>query len=131
MGTTFDYFSNIFTVDVYCDVEVIQEPTFVTSKADFETVGGSSFQMFIFPYFTSVNSLCAIASYQISSDPNSVISIADLFLEDTGAEYKVKREITDGNVYDYTFYLHVTPTDEKNNIAKSFGPYTLLAISYC
>jgi hypothetical protein len=78
-----------------------------------------------------MNSLCSIVSYQISSEANSIVAISGLVLEDTGIEYKVKREITDGNVYDYTFYLHVTPTDEKDGNAKTFGPFHLLTSLYC
>ena len=95
---------------------------------------GTAFQMFQFNYFTTLNSLCAIGSYQLSSDQTSVVSIPDLSLVEVPASggYQVRREITDGNVYDYTFFIHVIPTySDGSGTTASFGPFQIQKFPYC
>jgi hypothetical protein len=46
--------------------------------------------------------------------------------------YNVRREITDGNVYDYTFFIHVTPASSDGaGTTASFGPFELKKFPYC
>lgn len=56
--------------------------------------------------------------------------MSELALVDTGSEIKVRREITDDTVNDYIFYLVIAPTSG-NSLSKFFGPYTILATTYC
>ena len=95
---------------------------------------GTAFQMFEFDYFTTLNSLCSIDSYQLSSDQTSVVPVTDLTLVEVPASggYQVRREITDGNVYDYTFFIHVIPTDsDGSGTTASFGPFQIQKFPYC
>lgn len=77
--------------------------------------------MFQFNYFTVYNSDCNIETYQLSSDPTAIVPITDLSLVDTGNLYEVRRDISDGNVYDYSFYVHV----HGSGATTSFGPFLL------
>ena len=81
----------------------------------------SAFQIFQFNYFTTDNPECSIETYQLSSDPTAIVPIADLLLVDNGSGYEVRREITDGNVYDDSFYVHV----DGSGATTSFGPFLL------
>ena len=95
---------------------------------------GTAFQMFEFDYFTTLNSLCSIDSYQLSSDQTSVVPIPDLTLVEVPSSggYQVRRQITDGNVYDYTFYIHVLPTDnDGTGTTAIFGPFQIQKFPYC
>jgi hypothetical protein len=83
--------------------------------------------MFQFNYFTTNNPDCSIDSYQLSSDPTTVVPIPDLSLVDTGSGYEVRRDITDGNVYDYSFHVHV----DGYGATTSFGPFYLNKFPYC
>jgi hypothetical protein len=84
--------------------------------------------VFSFPYFTTSDPVCTIESYQLSSDLTTVVSIPELSLVDTGNGMEVRREITDGNVYDHTFYIHVDGLGISSN---SFGPFYLNKFPYC
>ena len=84
--------------------------------------------MFQFNYFTTDNPDCSIDTYQLSSDPTAIVPISDSeSLVDTGSGYEVRREITDGNVYDYNFYVHV----HGSGATTSFGPFLLEKFPYC
>jgi hypothetical protein len=62
------------------------------------------------------------------------VAIPDLVLVDdpSSGGYQVRREITDGNVYDYDFYIHVLPTgNDESGTTASFGPFQIEKFPYC
>ena len=123
-------FSSQMTLTISCDASVIVDPTgFATVQYGTYTDGsGNVFQEFTLPEYTSSNSDCAIDSsmYQVSSSSTSKVSFPNpISASVVGTDLKIRRTTSDGNWYNYEFYIFVQTVGGAQKAVKVSNKLTL------
>ena len=68
----------------------------------------------------------------MSSDAASVVAVADLTLTSSPTDgVSIDREVTDGFLYSYNFYLHVKTTGGSYAASKVTSPLSLTPFAFC